>query len=37
MKDGLYALFKGNSISISLNCVEQALRFTIIEYSKKTY
>lgn len=37
MKGGLYALFKGNSISIALNCMEQSLRFTIIEYSKKSY
>lgn len=31
-KHGFVTLFKGNSISISLNCLEQALRFTIIEY-----
>ena len=37
LKDGLRSLFKGNSISVFLNCLEQSLRFTIIEYSKKSY
>lgn len=35
-KHGLSALFRGNSISVFLNCLEQGLRFTIIEYSKRS-
>ena len=31
---GIKALFRGNSLSVSMNVVEQALRFAIIEYSK---
>ena len=31
---GVKALFRGNSLSVSMNVVEQALRFAIIEYSK---
>lgn len=30
VQHGFLALYKGNSISIFLNCLEQALRFTII-------
>lgn len=30
MKHGMQALFRGNTISVFLNCLEQALRFSII-------
>ena len=33
-KHGFVSLFKGNSISIFMSVLEQALRFSIIEYSK---
>ncbi len=32
---GLIGLFRGNSVSIMMNVLEQALRFSIIDYSKK--
>lgn len=33
-KSGIYGLYKGNSLSIFMSFLEQALRFAIIEYSK---
>lgn len=32
---GIVGFFKGNSLSIFISCFEQALRFAIIDYSKK--
>jgi solute carrier family 25 phosphate transporter 23/24/25/41 len=34
VKSGFYGLYKGNSLSIFMSFLEQALRFAIIEYSK---
>lgn len=33
---GFPGLFKGNSISIYISCLEQSLRFAIIDYSKRS-
>jgi len=36
-KKGIFGLFRGNSVSIMMSVLEQALRFTIIDYSKKKF
>lgn len=37
LKTGLLSLFRGNSVSIMMSVLEQALRFSIIDYSKKKF